>query len=213
VTKPFKAILAEYQRTPHAADGSLPHLSAPKLAHLKRWAEDERANEVWNSVHRAAMARGLLLPDSVFIQLVLGLRDVATSINHRRNNRERYRKYAARMEEIAKVLRKPLPNHLLLLPTGEELAGKLDEAARAYRAYGAATRNEAGGMNWTRQSKPPQVYMRFLSNDLKELSGKWLDYEVAVLTEIAFGLEIDIDQVIWARRGAKRKRRANKGTK
>ena len=127
---------------------------------------------------------------------------------------ERYRKYAARMEEIAKILRKRLPNHLLLMPTGEELAGRLDEAARAYRGYVAVARNETRGMKWTRESKPPQGFMSLLSNDLKSISGKWLDYEVAVLTEIAFDKsEIYADSVIWARRGAKHNRDANKGNK
>jgi hypothetical protein len=59
-------------------------------------------------------------------------------------------------------------------------------------------------MKWTRESKPSQVFMSLLSNDLKGISGKWLDHEVAVLTEIAFDKsEIDADKVIWARRGVR----------
>ena len=54
--------------------------------------------------------------------------------------------------------------------------------------------------------------MILLSNDLKDIAGKWLDDQVAVLTEIAFDKsEIDVDRVIWARRGTKRTRSANKG--
>lgn len=213
MTESFKTVLAEYPRTPHPADGSLPSLSLTDLAHLKRWGEDERADEVWNTVEHAARSRGMQLPARFFIQEVLGARDIATSINYRRNNRERYRKFAARMEEIANVLRKRLPNRLLLVPTGEELAGRLDEAARTYRDYVTVARNEARGMKWTRESKPSQVFMSLLSNDLKGISGRWLDYEVAVLTEIAFDKsEIDTDRVIWARSGAKRNRNANKGT-
>jgi hypothetical protein len=204
MTKSFKAVLVKYQSSPHPVDGSLPRLSSTDLAHLKRWANDERADEVWKTIDSTAKERGGVLPARVFIQEVLGARDIATSINHRRNNRERYRMYAARMEEIARVLRKRLPNHLLLMPTGEELAGRLDEAARTYRDYVAVARNEVRGMKWTRESKPPQVFMNVLSNDLKGISGKWLDYEVAVLTEIAFDIaEIDTDKVVWVRRGAK----------
>jgi hypothetical protein len=213
VTKSFKAVLAEYPRTPHPVDDSLPYLSSLDLAHLKRWADDERADKVWNTVHQAARSRDIELPAGFFIQEVLGARDIATSINHRQNNRQRYRKYAAQMEEVANVLRKRLPNRLPLMPTGEELAGRLEEAARTYRDYVAVARNETRGMNWTRESKPLHVFMSLLSNDLKDMSGKWLDDEVAVLTEIAFDKsEIDTDRVIWARRGAKRNRNANKGT-
>ena len=103
MAKSFKALLAEYPRTRHAADGSLPRLSATDLAHLRRWASDERADEVWNTVDRAANSRGILLPARFFVQEVLGARDIATSIKHRRANRERYREYAARMEGIAKL--------------------------------------------------------------------------------------------------------------
>ena len=115
------------------------------------------------------------------------------------------------MVEIAKVLRERLPNGFLLIPTGEELAERLDEAAQTYRDYVAVARNAARGMKWTRQSKPIHVFMSLLSNDLKGITRKWLDYEVAVLTEIAFDKpEIDADKVIWARRGAKRNTKAGK---
>ena len=214
MAKSFKAVLAEYPRTPHPVDGSLPCLSPTDLAHLKRWADDDRADEVWNVINCAVRSGGRLLPERLFIQDILGTRHIATSINHRRNNRERYRKYAAQMEYIARVLRMRQPNQFPLIPTGEELAGRLEEAARIYRNYVAVARNEDRGMKWTRQSKPPQVFISLLSNDLKSISGKWLDDEVAVLTEIAFDVSrIDTDQVIWARRGAKRNRAHNKRTK
>lgn len=211
MTESFKAILAAYPSTPHPAGGLLRRLSRADVAHLNRWADDERADEVWNTIDSAAKERGILLPARFFIQEVLGARDIATSINHRRKYRERYRKHAARMVEIAKVLRERLPNGFLLIPTGEELAERLDEAAQTYRDYVAVARNAARGMKWTRQSKPIHVFMSLLSNDLKGITRKWLDYEVAVLTEIAFDKpEIDADKVIWARRGAKRNTKAGK---
>jgi hypothetical protein len=215
VTKSFKAVLTAYRSTPHPYDGSLPRLSSADVAHLKRWADDERADEVWNAIESAAKEHGkLVLPARFFIQEVLGARDIAKSINHRRNNRERYLKHAARIVEVAKVLRAPLPNGLLLIPTGRELAERLDEATRAYRDYVAVARNEARGMKWTRQSKPVHVFMKLLSNDLKGMTGKFLDHEVAVLTEIAFDeIEIDDDEVIWARRRAKRNTKARKRSK
>ncbi len=216
VTKSFKRALAVYATTSHPADGtsSPPRLSAADRAHLKRWADDERADEVWNTIKGAAKKRGRVIPERFFIQEVLGAREIATSINHRRKYRERYRKHAARMAEIAKVLRERLPNGLLLIPTGEELAKRLDEAARAYRDYVAVARYEDRGLKWTRQSKPPHIFMRLLSNDLKGVTANWLDDEVSVLAEIAFDEpEIDTDQVIWVRRGGKRNRPVRKHTK
>ncbi len=214
MTKSFKEILAAYPSTPHPADGSLPRLSQADIAHLKRWAEDERADEVWNTIKGAAQKRSRVIPGPFFIQEVLGGRDIATSINHRRKYRERYLKHATRMAEIAKVLRGRLPNGFPLIPTGEELAERLDGAAGAYRDYVAVARNQDRGIKWTRQSKPTHVFMSLLSNDLKGITGKWLDYEVSVLTEIAFDkLEIDADKVIWARRGVKRNTKASKRTR
>jgi hypothetical protein len=46
---------AEYlAHTPDAA-GTLPRLTPADLAHLKRWADDDRAQEVWDTINRAAM--------------------------------------------------------------------------------------------------------------------------------------------------------------
>ena len=214
MAKSFKVALAAYPSTPHPTDGSMPRLSPADVAHLKRWADDERADEVWNTINSAATERDMLLPARLFIQELLGARDIAESINHRRKHRDQYRKYAAQMERDAKTLRQRLPKGLTLIPNGDELAQRLDDAARTYRDYVAVARNEARGMKWTRQSKPIHVFMSLLSNDLKGITGKWLDYEVAVLTEIAFDKpEIDAENVIWVRRPAKRNTKASKRTK
>jgi hypothetical protein len=213
VTKSFRAALIAYPREKDV-NGSLPHLSSADVAHLKRWADDERADEVWKAIESAAKKRGMLIPPRYLIQEVLGARDLVATIRHRRKYRERYRKHAARMVEVAKILREPLPNGLMLMPSGADLADRLDQAAQTYRDFVAAARNETEGLTSTRQSKSIHVFMGFLSKDLKEITGKWLDYEVAVLSEIAFDKpEIDSDQVIWARRRVKRDRRASKRTK
>jgi len=75
---------------------------------IERWADDERADEIWNTIKDTAQKRGMLLPARFFIQEVLGTRDIVTSMNHRRKYRERYRKHATRMAEIAKILRERL---------------------------------------------------------------------------------------------------------
>jgi hypothetical protein len=210
VAKSFNHVLAAYPGTPHAAGptNKPPNLSQADRAHLERWADDDRANEIWKTIDGAAKKRGRLLPDRFFIQEVLGARDIATSLFHRRNNRKRYLKFAVQMEEVARVLRRPFPNGLLLMPRAEELARRLDEAAQGYRAYVAVGPKRARGMTWTRQSEPMHVFMRWMSKELKGITGKWLDNEVAVLTEIAFNKrEISTDRVVWARAPRKRRRR------
>ena len=214
MSESFKATLAAYQTTPHPADGSLPRLSEEDIAHLKRWTDDVRANEVWNTIHRAAQEHGKLLPPRVFIGETLGAREIAKSMNHRRDNRERYRKQAEQMMRIAKFLRAPLPNGVLLIPTGVELARGLNEAAEKCREYVAVSRNASGVLKWTRKSKPHHVFISILSNDLYGLTGRWLDHEVGVLAEIAFDeSEIDDDKVSWVRRSVKRSKPASRRAK
>ena len=207
MSESFMAALAAYPTTAHPGDEAKnePRLSAADRAHLKRWAEDERADKVWSTINSAAKRRGRLLPVRFFIQEILGAREIAKSIDHRKKNRARYLKRAAQMMEVAGFLREPIFYGLPLIPSGPRLARMLDEAARTYRDYVAVSRNEGGGLKWSRQSKPIHVFMRQVSDDLKEMTGRWLDHEVAILTEIAFNnMEIDDDQVLWVRRGIKR---------
>jgi hypothetical protein len=166
VTESLKAVLAAYPSTPHPTDGLLPRLSPADVAHLKRWADDERADEVWNTIDSAAKERGMLFPARLFIQELLGARDIAESINHRRKHRDLYRKYAAQMERDAKTLRQRLANGLTLIPNGDKLAQRLDEAARTYRGYAAVSWNLPGVIKWTRESRPRHVFTSQLSNNL-----------------------------------------------
>jgi hypothetical protein len=73
LAKSFKEALDAYATTSHPADGASrpPRLSAADRAHLKRWADDERADEVWKTIRGAAEKRGRVLPDRFFIQEVL----------------------------------------------------------------------------------------------------------------------------------------------
>jgi hypothetical protein len=189
----------------------LPRLNAEDTAHLKRWTGDDRTDEVWNTIHRAAQDHGMPLPPRVFIQATLGARKVAKSMNHRRADRERYRKLADQMMRIAKFLRTPLPNSVLLIPTGVELARGPDKAAKKCREYVAVSHKVSGVLKWTRKSKPLHVFISLLSNDLYGLTGRWLDHEVAVLAEIACDeSEIDDHQVNWLRRSVKRGKPASR---
>ena len=49
-----------------------------------------------------------------------------------------------------------------------------------------------------------EAFTSMVSNDLKRITGRWLDEDVAVLTEIALNIrDITVDQVRWARQPAR----------
>jgi hypothetical protein len=169
--------------------------------HVQRWAGDERADEVWRAIEKAAHKHlAMPLPVGWFIRETLAARQLAQSINHRRQNRDRYRKRATQMKSIAIFLKETLPGGIPVIPFGFELARMLDEAARNYRSYVAVSENVPGQVRRTRESSPEQLFMSMMSNILRGMTGQWLDHEVAVLTEIALNVyDIEVAQVNWAR--------------
>ena len=76
----------------------------PHVAHLKRWADDDRADEVWDRIENAAKENGTLFPAWFFIQEMLSSRRVALLIDERQTQRSFYRKMAAQMIEVAAFL-------------------------------------------------------------------------------------------------------------
>jgi hypothetical protein len=207
----FRAALAGYGSTPNS-DGTLPHLTKADREHLKRWADDDRTDEVWDSITCATRQHRLTLSDLpdgffkwFFIQEVLGQRSLAESIGNRWKYRDLFRSRAAQMQEAANILREKNPDDFVLIPSGEKLAQMLEDAAKQYRDQVAVSWKSPGVVKWTRQSRPTDIFASSLSNILRDLAGKWLDHEVAVLTQIAFDdPDFDNDQVIWIRRGVER---------
>jgi hypothetical protein len=109
------------------------------------------------------------------------------------------------MQKAANILREETPDDFLLIPSGKKIARMLEDAAKQYRDYVAVSWSSAGVVKWTRQSRLTDIFASGLSNILRNLTGKWLDHEVAVLTQIAFDdPDFDNDQVIWIRRGVER---------
>jgi hypothetical protein len=192
--KSFRAVLRSFEESSA--------LGSDHRAHVRRWADDNRAEELWNKIKRAAQKNNVWLPAKYFIQEILAARRVAMGIGHRGKLRERYRNAADDMERVAKFLRQPHPYSISAYPTGIELARKLDDAASYFRKVVEPTRNIPGVLKFSRESKPHMVFMSMVGNDLKGLTGRWLDEEVAVLTEIAFDSPdvIGTDAARWARR-------------
>ena len=198
----FRAVLAAYGTAPGSA-GTLPHLTKGDREHLKRWADDDRADEVWNAINCAIRERGFQdgFIEWWFIQEVLGQRSLAESIGSFRKERDVYRRYGAQLQEAANILREKSPDGI----QRDELARKLEDVVEQYQTFFAISWDNPGVVRWNRKSKPFDIFISSLSNILKGLAGRWLDYEVAVLTQIAFDdPDIDNDQVIWKRRKVER---------
>lgn len=198
MTESFKAALISYAETPG--------LTPKDRAHLQRWSDDDRADEVWQTIDCAAHK---LLPRNVFITEILAVRRVAEGIAGREKYRDHYRRYARQMEEIAEFLRKRHPAGMPpTLPRSEELARMLDDAARAFRMEVDPSRDIPGVVKVTRKSDAPDVFASQVSNYLKDITGRWLDDDVAVLTEIAFEKigDVESEQVKWLHRKATRRR-------
>jgi len=98
------------------------------------------------------------------------------------------------------------------LPRSEELARMLDDAARSLRAEVDPSRDIPGVVKVTRKSDTSDVFTSQVSNYLKDITGRWLDDEAAVLTEIAFEEigDVDSEHVKWLHRKAKRRRGVGK---
>jgi hypothetical protein len=190
----FKAVLTEYKKS--SASGS------EDRAHLQRWIDDDRAEQVWDEIQCAVRNNNLWLPPKTFIRDILAARPVAIAIAHRRKLREHYRTAAKQMERVAKFLRKPHPYGTPGYPQSTKLARMLDEAASYFREEVEPSRNLPGVLKFSRKAQPHMIFMSMVSNDLKGITGRWCDEEVAVLAEIAFDRPdaIDLEAVRWVRR-------------
>ena len=183
----FKAALVSYTE--------MPGLTSEDRAHLQRWSDDDRADEEWQTIDRAAQEHGLLLPPNVFITGDIG--DKACRRSHRLP-REIPRPLPRVCESrctrsLSSCASRIRPACLQHLPEGEELARMLEDAARVFRMEVDPSRDVPGVVKVTRESDTPAVFTNQVSNYLKEITGRWLDDQAAVLTEIAFEAIGDVE--------------------
>jgi hypothetical protein len=190
-------------------------LNAATREHLKRWADDDRAEEVWDRIKYAAQKHGTPLTARFFIMEILSARRVAELIDQRRTQRGRYRGLATQMEEIASFLReRPFQGGPPPIPFSVPLARMLKDAAKILRREAAVSFTQPGLLKVSRSNRDRarEAFTSMVSNDLKRITGRWLDEDVAVLTEIALNIrDITVDQVRWARQPA-RSGRAKRST-
>jgi hypothetical protein len=172
-----------------------------RRAHLQRWRDDDRAEEVWREINRAAQDNGKVLPAVVFIREILGARRVAIAIANRGELRDHYRNAGDQMQRIADFLRKPHPYGMPNYPRSTALAGMLEEAATYFRKQVEPARNVPNVLRLSRQSKPETIFMSMVGNYLNDITGRWLDEQVAVLADIAFDSPeaIEPEAARWAR--------------
>jgi hypothetical protein len=113
------------------------------------------------------------------------------------------------MERTAKFLRNRHPYAMPPYPPATKLAEMLDDAATYFRKAVEPSRNLPGILKFGRQSQPHMIFISLVSNDLKEIAGRWLDEEVGVLAEIAFDFKdiIDAEAVRWVRRQGPRRKK------
>jgi hypothetical protein len=109
----FKAVLRKYEQSSPSSDDR---------AHLQRWADHDRAEEVWHKIERAAQKNNVPLPPEYFITEILVTRRVAIALGHRRELREPYRNAAREMMRIARFLRQRHPHGMPPYPSGAKLA-------------------------------------------------------------------------------------------
>lgn len=163
-------------------------------AHLRRWWDDGRANEEWDKIFRVAREHGKLVLPNLFIREILTARPVAEAISARGKYRWRHRAWAQKMEILADFLEEPRADGMPpVFPRSRELAKMLRIAAQAYRGHVEATRYTPGVIRVSREAGAAEIFASQVSHYLKEVTGLWLDDQVAVLTEIAFPDVGDVD--------------------
>ena len=191
-------------------------LDAGTRKHIKRWADDDRADEVWERIESAAQANGTPLPRWFFIQEILSARRVALLIDKRQTQRSFYRNIAAQMIEVAAFLgAQPPDGGPPPIPHGARLALELKDSAKHLEQHEAAVSWATPGQVKVSRSNRDRVRVAFtsmVSTELQRVTGRWLDAEVAVLAEIALNVrDITVDQVRRSRRATKPLERARRG--
>jgi hypothetical protein len=193
----FKCALTRFKALCDSVIPEAGELDSADQGHLARWADDDRAEKVWQKIQNLAWGPiASYDPLEGFIVSVLVARRMANTVHLSEHIRERQKKLRARhldrarqLEELAKVWKEiGQSNH-----------------AKAALALQRATRHEEEAQLWRRLSdKPPRrrlfhvsrvdrsgsrqerAFMQLMGKYIIDLCGRPLDSEVAILNDIAF---------------------------
>ena len=177
-------------------------LSAAEMDLLQRLENDRRAQDAWSKTAATAKKDDGVEPDlddaAMFFRIVLlavtGAKNTDRITAETINNKKIYAKAFAKFK-------KQFARKVNSIPSPRELAAYLEHVAGVLRRDSADTdapliRSDRDG------SRARTSFMREVSQAVRDFTGRWLDAEVGVLTEIAFNTPeiVPEDMVRKARR-------------
>jgi hypothetical protein len=200
-------------RKPPAVPGGIGNRNSADTALMKRWLDDDRADEIWTQIKLKAPN----LTPTEFIQAVLkARRSAAASVSRifgaSLPRGEKLPGFNAEWLEFLPILKKRIIRQLgfpsALPPT--KAAEILEDAAREIRtlhqSYFGFSDQVEFGLSRESSNRSRTAFYRIIRDFLQKHCGENLDYVVAVLSEIAFpGKEIDAENVRDALRSKKTK--------
>jgi hypothetical protein len=203
VKSPFQIMLAQAAKLAAADDaltnalrcGDATHLiQRGDAAHLKRWAKDTRAAEIYDKIFDGKF---YYPPAFLFMSAVLGIRHLAEF--------EAFTSEAFALIDRAQKRRLPKDireGHKALADeqiTPEEFATYREEMTRIVTG-GKYKRKYPWLEIREKPTRKKMIFCRALSLGLHRAKGRWHDAEVAALCEIAFGLRDVSTDVVRASR-------------
>lgn len=152
-------------------------------SHLARWIEDDRATSVWQAVTKHA--GGNLGPEE-FIRRVAWTAMAARGLRHRLDS------HNARTAMMIAAQKARVAAAFASMKSPAQVAAVLEEAAWQLRTseeismlreypVGTISRKQAG------ETQKRRAFSLMISDFLKERCDLWMDEQVGVLLEIAFG--------------------------
>jgi hypothetical protein len=208
----FKTVISTLRR----GYGGWGVLDPDKMKMLQDWEEHPRSNEIWTKICTAAERLEDVPLDLAhamdFVVFVLEAKGAAGHVDKLAAEIASLRKsYATEQERF----KKKVIGHVQDVSSPRELALILKHAAHAaeilHRLNESPARHQALRSDHD-GSRQRTLFIRDVSNLVHDLTGRWLDDEVADLTEIAFPpREITVDIVRAARRETTRAGRAPRG--
>jgi hypothetical protein len=180
----FEQSLLQYLETNAALDQN-------DRALLLRWVDDGRANEVWETIRAySEQHKGAMAPDASIslVQIILSVKKMAVLEDEiiREKDIERWRSWLVKTTKTVPIE--------LLFPF-LELVVERHRPIHTFVTSPRRVRSDKKG------SRARTLFIRTVSAAVRDLTGRWLDKQVAVIAQIAFDVEdIDIETVRSARR-------------
>lgn len=193
----FKSALARFAAECSEIAPKVGELDAADRAHLARWADDDRAERIWQKVQKLAWGPvGSYEPLDGFVVIALAARRLAESaeffdelVEREKKRRARHLERAVQLDALAKIWRDNAaidhPKAVLAL----DRAKLYEEEAQVWRRLAlkpigtkpflVSRVNKSG-------SRRQRAFMELVGKRLRDLCGRFLDSEVATLNDIAF---------------------------